>query len=195
MSSKSWVTILMCIILAAAAGCSDSGSDQRQALLAAQLNDAVAQYGADNQALAARESHLASLVADLEGLRARHTQYSGQVKSYMQDHQFAVAAIVLGVAGSEVALSDDNEFSTDAREMGAVVGTMAAIYAVTHADEVLEVLAELTKADSTLKQMEQQEQQFAVALAADRDALRLDQARAESSSQRLQMIRTSLASL
>jgi hypothetical protein len=153
------------------------------------------QSSSDNQAVAARESHLASSVADLEGLRARHAQYSGQVKSYMQDHQFAVAAIVLGVAGSEVALSDDNEFSTDAREMGAVVGAMAAIYALAHADEVLEVLGELTKADSTLKQMEQQEQQFATALAADRDALRLAQARAESSTQRLQMIRTSLASL
>jgi len=88
-------------------------------------------------------------------LRSQRANHKSQVDSYLMEHKMAVAAIALGFAGANVAIDADNEFAEEAEEIGALVGVIAAIYVLTHMDEVAEVVEVMTKADAGIKEFDQ----------------------------------------
>ena len=71
----------------------------------------------------------------------------------MMDHKMAAFAIAAGIGGAGVALSPDNAFTEDAKEIGAGVALLAGVWALGNAKELTEVCSNLVKADNVLRDL------------------------------------------
>ena len=121
---------------------------------ASQLNDLESERSVATARVAALETTVAAWEARLEDYRDRIRRHESATMAYMLNHKLAVAAIVAGVGGAEVALDPDNAFTNDAKIVGGVVALLAAAWAGANMPEVLEVSDALVQADSQYKQLQ-----------------------------------------
>ncbi|MBL8331041.1 MAG: hypothetical protein JNJ71_19545 [Rubrivivax sp.] len=189
-------------VLAAASltiiGCTDPRVAEREAQraqLSSQLVEADAGYLLAVQAVAGHQQRLEGLQQSAADIDGRRRELDRNVEAFMLNHKMAVAALVAGVAGGQVAFDSNGSYSAEARDVAAVVGLLAVGWALFNMDEVMHVASELAKADSFSTQLRREQESLAQALAAERQLLAQAQAQLAQSGQRVQGIRTSLASL
>ena len=87
-------------------------------------------------------------------LESELTDYERKVEAYLMNHKMAVASIVAGFGGSAVAMDTSNEFTTEMKEVAAIVGVIGAVYALFNMDEIIEVGDVLMQADTNVKNIE-----------------------------------------
>jgi peptidoglycan hydrolase CwlO-like protein len=121
---------------------------------ASELNTLESERSVATARVAALEATVAASTARLEDYRDRIRRHESATMAYMLNHKLAVAAVVAGVGGAEVALDPDNAFTSDAQVVGGVVALLAAAWAVGNMPEVLEVADALAQADSHYKQLQ-----------------------------------------
>ncbi len=113
----------------------------------------------------------------------------------MLQHKMAVAALVAGVAGAVPWLEENGKFSQDAKDMGAALTVLAALWAVTHMDEVSEVLGTLNEADVHARNLQAAIDQTAQAVTQQQSNLRDAQSRYAASSGEADSVQVQLAHL
>jgi chromosome segregation ATPase len=131
----------------------DELAAQRRALQA-ELEGYQLQRNSVVSEINALKQHFAGYYTEKQHLESELEDYRRKVKAYLMDHKMAVAAIVLGVAGTDVAIDKDNEFSEEAEEYAAIGATIAVIYALANMEEVSKVFDVINQADSYVKDAE-----------------------------------------
>jgi len=142
------VCALVCCLLIA--GC----DDPRKTQLQSQVDDLTAQ----KQTLVRSAMQERETITDLTQRRnleaAAVNEYEASVQGYMMDHKMVVFALAAGVAGADVALDPNNEFTQDAKNVGGVVTAVAAIYALANLAEVSDVVKNLNEADAHFRTLQ-----------------------------------------
>jgi hypothetical protein len=111
----------------------------------ARINENRAQLERDSDQLTLIKLNLDSLQADANVAGQKLADDSVALIYYVLDHKMASAAIIAGAVSSGPALDFKNKFSKDDETFNQIVLAAAAIWALGHMDEVMDVLSEFGK--------------------------------------------------
>ncbi len=128
----------------------------RKRIVLSQMQDLEIERNTLSETVNGRRSKVATLEEKLYKLRASLEEYKGEIKAYMMNHMLAIASIAAGLGGGAVALDPDNEFTTEARQIGGVVSGLGALYAAVNYEETIEVADKLIQADVRVKDFKKQ---------------------------------------
>ena len=185
-------------VLTLAAGCKDAQEVarlQQRAALSAQLQQADALRLQAAQSVEARRQAWASLAGEAQDARSRIEAYEQAVRAYMADHKMAVAALAAGAAGGLAALDDSGRITEDARQVGAMVGGAALLWAAFNLEEAVQVASELAKASDKVTTMKRQHAAIEQRVAAAALALEEAQGTLAQITQESTSVRGALAAL
>lgn len=141
--------------VAAAATQAASQHAARVALLRSTLQEADAAHSLASQQLAAAKGQETQMEAELaEVLRAK-ARLKQQVSSFMLNHKMAVAVLAAGAGGTAAALDDTGQFTAEARQLGAVAGALALLYALGNMEEVIHVASQLADAEQRARMLDE----------------------------------------
>ncbi len=192
--AKALAALLLACVLTGLTGCR-AAEDPRKAQLQTHLNALRAETAEAQEAVNRQGDLLQSLEQRLRAGQQELAEYNSSVDAYMLQHKMAVAALVAGVAGAVPWLEEDGKFSQDAKELGAALTMLAALWAVTHMDEVSEVLGTLNEADVHARNLQAAIDQTAEAVSQQQGNLRQAQARFAAASGEADSVKVQLARL
>jgi peptidoglycan hydrolase CwlO-like protein len=179
------------LLLLSTTGCNLSQKFQLQS----QIDDLNGEKQKLLTTAAEQQAQVAALSQQLDVQSAEMDEYKAQVHSYMLGHVMAVAAIVAGVAGTGVALDSNNEFSDDAKGVGAVIAIAAGLWALGNMAEVNEVLQTLNNADAHMRTLQTKFAQTQSAIAQQRDLVQNTRQRISDLSQQTARLQSQLDAL
>ena len=138
-----------------------SGCDDRKQELATlhrqELDSKLATLASENtqanQRLSDIESQLEASKERLQLQNAQLNEYNASVDAYILQHKMAVGVIAAGLAGANVTLSSDNQYSQQAHDLSGIALVGATIWILANMDEVTEVFNTLNQADAHVKSL------------------------------------------
>lgn len=139
--------LLLFALLSSGSGCNANPRTEVQA----QIADLDNQRETVRQALSNQQSTFEAMNQRLRSQNAELDEYNARIQGYILDHKMAVAAIAAGVGGAETALSENNAYSEDVKEVGGIVALLAVAWAAEHMDEVSDVVKNLNYADAHVR--------------------------------------------
>lgn len=138
----------------------DSGKKKERQMKVAQLQSELvmvqSELGAIQTELSLEKSRLNDHKSRKFQLESKLADYEQRVEAYLMDHKMAVASIAAGFGGAAVAFDPNNQFNQEVKDVAAIVGTIAAVYALFNMDELIEVGDVLLQADVNVRSLESQ---------------------------------------
>jgi septal ring factor EnvC (AmiA/AmiB activator) len=147
------------------------------------------------QTTASQQNDLDSLNDTLNERQAGLNEYQAQVRGYMLEHKMAIAAIVAGVGGADVALDTTNTFSDDAKNIAGPVVLLAAVWAAANFNEVTEVVKTLDEADAHVRTLQTQIANTTAAIERKQQTLQASRNQLAELTKQLTDLNTQLAAL
>jgi DNA repair exonuclease SbcCD ATPase subunit len=147
------------------------------------------------QTLSDQESQLEAMN---QRLRAQQTELNNKnesVQVYMMNHKMAIAALIVGVKGTQVWADSGNQYSEDAKQLGSTLAVVAVTWAVFHMDEVDEVLETMNQADDKIRNLKAEIVQTSSAIEEQRSTVQNSHDHLQLLSQRTAALQQELSQL
>ena len=137
--------------------CTDT-KEAEKALAQTELNELIQERTTLSQSIAEQKRVLTSQYYNLNDTRQQLHNLKINVNAYVDDHPSEQACVVFGLGGA--ALATDNSFSPNIQTSGEIAFYACTLYAITHADEVVDFVTNLNEADKQAKYLQRQIQMY-----------------------------------
>ena len=131
--------------------CTDT-KEAEKALAQTELNELIQERTTLSQSIAEQKRVLTSQYYYLNAAKQQLRNLKTNVNAYVDDHPSEQACVVFGLGGA--ALATDNSFSQNIQTAGEIAFYACTLYAITHADEVVDFVTNLNEADKQAKYLQ-----------------------------------------